>query len=190
MITYFHKHHIIPKHAGGSDDPSNIVKLTVEEHAEAHRILFEKYGRWQDYAAWQGLSKQVDNQEMRRLVASLSAQERMRKLVSDGKHHWLGGEIHRAKVANGTHHCLGGHHAKKLVAEGKHNFVGGEIQRKSNRKRIAAGTHNLLGPTSNQQRLSQGTHPSQMSKTCEHCGKTVSVGMFARWHGSRCKFRS
>ena len=30
---------------GGSDDPSNIVLLTVEEHAEAHRLLFEKYGK-------------------------------------------------------------------------------------------------------------------------------------------------
>lgn len=29
-----HKHHIIPKHMGG----------TIEEHAEAHRQLYEKYG--------------------------------------------------------------------------------------------------------------------------------------------------
>ena len=38
-----HKHHIIPKHMGGTDDPSNLIELTVEEHAEAHKILFEKY---------------------------------------------------------------------------------------------------------------------------------------------------
>lgn len=45
MSQLKHKHHIIPKHAGGSDDPSNIVVLTVEEHAEAHRKLYEKHGR-------------------------------------------------------------------------------------------------------------------------------------------------
>ena len=39
-----HTHHIIPKHAGGTDDPSNLVQLTVEEHAQAHKELFEKYG--------------------------------------------------------------------------------------------------------------------------------------------------
>ena len=50
-----HLHHIIPKHVGGSDDPTNLVKLTVEEHAEAHRLLYEQHGRWQDYVAWQGL---------------------------------------------------------------------------------------------------------------------------------------
>lgn len=56
MKTIKHKHHIIPKHAGGSDHPDNLVELTVEEHAEAHRQLYEKYGRWQDRVAWLSLS--------------------------------------------------------------------------------------------------------------------------------------
>ena len=52
-----HKHHIIPRHMGGTDDPSNLVELTPEEHAEAHRKLYEEHGYWQDYVAWQGLAK-------------------------------------------------------------------------------------------------------------------------------------
>jgi hypothetical protein len=56
-----HKHHIIPKHAGGSDDPSNLIELTPAEHAEAHRLLYEQYGRWQDEVAWKGLSKIDEN---------------------------------------------------------------------------------------------------------------------------------
>ena len=52
-----HKHHIIPKYMGGTDDPSNLIELTVEQHAEAHRLLYEQHGRWQDYVAWQGLAK-------------------------------------------------------------------------------------------------------------------------------------
>ena len=51
-----HKHHIIPKHAGGTDDPSNFIELTVEEHAEAHKKLYEQYGRIQDKVAWLGLA--------------------------------------------------------------------------------------------------------------------------------------
>ena len=58
-MSIYHKHHIIPKHMGGSDDPSNLIELTVEEHAEAHRKLFEEYGRWQDELAWKGLSQQI-----------------------------------------------------------------------------------------------------------------------------------
>ena len=51
-----HKHHIIPKHAGGTDDPDNLVELTIEEHAEEHRKLYEKHGKWQDKLAWMGLA--------------------------------------------------------------------------------------------------------------------------------------
>lgn len=51
-----HKHHIIPKHMGGSNDVSNLVELTIEEHAEAHRILYETHGHTQDKVAWLGLA--------------------------------------------------------------------------------------------------------------------------------------
>jgi|DEB0MinimDraft_3_1074331.scaffolds.fasta_scaffold20521_4 hypothetical protein len=63
-MTIYHTHHIIPKHAGGTDDPSNLVQLTVEEHAEAHRRLYEEYGRWQDKLAWQGLAGMVGREEI------------------------------------------------------------------------------------------------------------------------------
>lgn len=59
-----HKHHIIPRYMGGSDDPSNLVELTVEEHAEAHRILWEKYGHWQDRLAWLGLLNIIDKDQI------------------------------------------------------------------------------------------------------------------------------
>lgn len=59
-----HKHHIIPKHMGGTDDPSNLIELSVEEHAEAHRKLYEQHGRIQDKLAWQGLAGIIQNQEL------------------------------------------------------------------------------------------------------------------------------
>ena len=58
-----HWHHIIPKHAGGTNDLSNLVLLTIEEHAEAHRVLYETYGRWQDRVAWLSLSGIMKNKE-------------------------------------------------------------------------------------------------------------------------------
>lgn len=59
-----HKHHIIPKHMGGSDEPSNLVLLTVEEHAEAHRVLWEQYGRKEDELAWKGLAGIIGKEEL------------------------------------------------------------------------------------------------------------------------------
>jgi len=49
---------------GGTDDPSNLVELTVEEHAEAHRILFEQYGRKEDELAWKGLAGIIGKEEL------------------------------------------------------------------------------------------------------------------------------
>jgi hypothetical protein len=63
-MTIYNKHHKVPKHMGGTDDPSNIEILTVEEHAEAHRILYEQYGCWQDEIAWKGLSGIVGKDEI------------------------------------------------------------------------------------------------------------------------------
>ena len=90
-----------------------------------------------------------------------------------GIHHWQNGNAPNAD----------GKLNKKLVEEGRHNFLGPDL----NNKRIAEGTHNFVGSDSNQKRLAEGRHPSQMKKTCEHCSKEVSVGMYKRWHGDNCK---
>lgn len=73
MKQVLHKHHIIPRHAGGSDDPSNLVELTIEEHAEAHRMLYEQYGRDEDRLAWKGLAGLIGKDEMVRAKASLNS---------------------------------------------------------------------------------------------------------------------
>jgi len=42
-ICYVERHHIIPRCMGGSDDPSNLVELTAEEHYVAHQLLVKMY---------------------------------------------------------------------------------------------------------------------------------------------------
>lgn len=92
-----------------------------------------------------------------------------------GIHHWQNGN---APNANGALN-------KKLVEEGRHNFLGPE----HNQRMIAEGKNPWVGPAGNLAQLAAGTHPSQKKKVCEHCGKQVSIGMFARWHGDRCKLK-
>ena len=59
-----HRHHIIPRHMGGTDDPENLVFLTPEEHAKAHQELYEKYGKLEDYLAWKGLAGFMGKEEI------------------------------------------------------------------------------------------------------------------------------
>lgn len=61
-----HKHHIVPKYLGGDDSPINIIELSPEEHALAHKKLWEEYGNWQDHLAWKGLSGLISGDECQR----------------------------------------------------------------------------------------------------------------------------
>ena len=50
MINY-HLHHIVPKHAGGTDDPSNLVKVNKAMHAFLHRLRYQETGDYYDCCA-------------------------------------------------------------------------------------------------------------------------------------------
>ena len=41
---YSERHHIVPRHLGGGDEPSNLVRLTPEDHYFAHLLLAKIHG--------------------------------------------------------------------------------------------------------------------------------------------------
>jgi hypothetical protein len=53
---------------GGTDDPSNIIELSVEDHAKAHLDLYEKYGTEYDRIAYESLMKRLPKEEIVRQV--------------------------------------------------------------------------------------------------------------------------
>lgn len=46
-----HKHHITPKHAGGTDTDDNLTYLTEREHRIAHYLLWKIHNNYKDYCA-------------------------------------------------------------------------------------------------------------------------------------------
>ena len=120
-----HKHHIVPKHMGGTDEPENLIELTVEEHAEAHRKLFAEYGHWQDYVAWQGLAGLITKEELVKQVQSQAAKARIEKYGNpwSGVRTWGNFSIneefrkHVAVLANAPDAIA---KKKKTMAENKH----------------------------------------------------------------------
>jgi hypothetical protein len=48
---------------GGTDEPSNLMEVTTEEHAELHLALYLEHGRWQDWVASQGLAGIIGHEE-------------------------------------------------------------------------------------------------------------------------------
>jgi hypothetical protein len=73
-----HKHHIIPRHEwkvrfgnlDGFNAPDNIANLTVEQHSQAHLLLFELHHRTQDKEAYLGLSGMIGKEELLRRKSS------------------------------------------------------------------------------------------------------------------------
>lgn len=75
-----HKHHIIPRHEWktrfgnlqGFNAPDNVVWLTVEQHAQAHKWLWENTGNKYDRLAWMVLSGTIDSDNATRIASSLA----------------------------------------------------------------------------------------------------------------------
>ena len=83
-MTIYHTHHIIPKYMGGTDEPDNLVTITVEEHAKMHLELYEKYGDYRDLLAYQGLSKQINQDELLSRLYSENGKNMVKKRKENG----------------------------------------------------------------------------------------------------------
>jgi hypothetical protein len=76
---------------GGSDNPSNLAVVTIEQHALLHKQLWEDLNHWEDKVAWQMLSGQISRQEAIKLAQSEGAKNRKKKFGQEnhfyGKKH-------------------------------------------------------------------------------------------------------
>ena len=107
-MTVYHRHHIVPKHAGGTDDPSNLIQVTVEQHAELHFTRYLEYGELGDWLAAFSLSGQISH-------AEASAEARREWIARNPEHHAQAGRKggcapcsdHSKAVATQTARALG-----------------------------------------------------------------------------------
>ena len=187
-------HHIIPRHAGGTDDPSNLISLTPEEHAEAHRELYEQYGRVQDKVAWMGLAKLATNKEIiAELLAQPKSEEHKRKISEAHKgmsKPWVVGANVGAKKG-----VLKTDEHRQNISKGKL----GKPNPKLIGNRNAAGPHKVrteahldaVKKALNTNEVKQKISNSWASKpivTCPYCGKQGKEGHnMNRYHFNNCK---
>lgn len=74
-MSIYHTHHIIPKHMGGTDDPENLVKVTVKKHAQLHKQLWEDLGNWQDKVAWLALEGLISSGEATQIAILMGSKK-------------------------------------------------------------------------------------------------------------------
>jgi len=145
-----HKHHVIPKHAGGTDDPSNIVELTIEEHAEAHRKLYEEHGRWQDRIAWHALSGIIGHKEawyQKICEASKMAREKIAEMyTSEDRSRWRKNAWENATEEQREKH-------RQAVSKGRTGIKLSEEHRQAMSERMTGEGHPLWGVPWDEERL-------------------------------------
>lgn len=69
-----HNHHLLPKHLGGTDDPSNIVKgISVTRHAMFHYANWQLRGSEGDRIAYKALAGLIGKEEIVEMVLSFAS---------------------------------------------------------------------------------------------------------------------
>lgn len=181
-----HAHHIVPIHAGGTNDESNIVFLTIEEHALAHKELFEKYGRWQDKIAWQMLSGMIGKEEAIHIAQKNSDKS------------WIKTPEGRELLRAAQKRCKDSGRKPDPWNKGLTKNDDIRLQKSSELAKLhmAQGRLNCIGDHLRGKTFND-THKKNLSETakkrpkikCEHCGKEMIKQMYVRWHGDNCASR-
>lgn len=81
---YLERHHIIPRHAGGTNNKENLVKLSLKDHMLAHKIRYEVHGNQYDRSAYSYMSGQFAEAK-RAICAANGAKSKGRKLTEEHK---------------------------------------------------------------------------------------------------------
>ena len=178
-------HHIDGNHK--NNNPNNLVAVSIQEHHDIH----QSQGDWGACSAIL-MRMKISPDELSRRASEYGIQR-----TKEGKNAFSGGRITREgnakRLANGTHNFLKRPDGTSMISDlhaagkGSSDPLVIEKLRAKAKLQMVAGKCAFVGPTNNLKRIANGTHPSQIKKTCPHCGKTCDVANYSKWHGDKCK---
>ena len=188
---YVEKHHIIPRALGGSDDPSNIVKLTAREHFVAHLLLAKMYGgkMWhaanimsncrrytsKDYAY---VRKRHALEISKRHKGKIVSQEMRDKISQDTVRH---AKISKALKGRSKtpEHCF------NLSKANKGKKLSDETKAKISIANTGAN-NSMYGKTHTNPSRQKISESNLQRVTCPHCNKEGGIAAMHRWHFDNC----
>ena len=155
---------------GGTNDPDNLIELTVTEHAAAHKRLFELHGKIQDYVAWQGLEGRISKEEAIRILASRPHTDEHKANISKALRGKPKTDDHKQALRK----------QKVWTVEGKQRLAEASSSRK-----------NMLGKKQSAEaklRISLAAK-NRPDVECPHCGVLMGINNAKRYHFDKCKKR-
>jgi hypothetical protein len=202
--TYTEKHHIIPRSLGGSNEHTNLVKLTAKEHFVCHLLLTKMTTgvakRQMCYAAWQ--MTLIKNRN--RYTPNSRVYEILKKKLSQSYKGVPKTEEQKRKLSEsmkgrpGRAHTMEHRNYMSLLYKGKPksyaSFAGKQHTEETKKKQSIRkqGKNNPMygrtqtDETKNKISLKQKGVPKPRY-ICEHCGANIGgKANYIRYHGDNC----
>ncbi len=170
---------------GGTNDQSNIVELTIAEHADAHNLLYCLHGKYQDKQAerlllnWDTFEEsQKGMLDYGRTLAWESSKKpksvEHRKKLSESK---LGVPVHSKE------------HKLKLSKRMTENNPSTWKSVKEKRREFFKNNNPVHTPEGLES-MRRGVIKSRSVKhKCLYCDKLVDMANLKRWHNNNCKHK-
>jgi hypothetical protein len=154
---------------GGSDNPSNLKKVTVEQHAEEHRLLWEEYNKQEDYIAWKALSGQISSAEAR--IMAVKSSNTGRKQTKE--------HLEKRMEAIAKHRAKHGHSTlgKKLGPASEERKL--KISKANKNNQYALGTKRT---EESKKKQSEAAIKREILE-CPKCGAKMQKANLSRYHG-------
>ena len=192
--VYTEKHHIVPRSLGGSDDQSNLVKLTAREHFVCHRLLVK-------------MTSGTDKRKMSRALWALTNMDKV-----GGRHRTTSRIFQR--IREDYINTLKGTPRPKEVRDKIRASNTGKVQSEETRRKRAESRTGFRNSDDTKRKMSESakqrwtntvddSERSQKIKaarakqqivtvqvTCPHCGKVGGNRIMPRYHFDNCKFKT
>lgn len=166
-----HKHHVIPKSRGGTDDSENLIIVSPYDHALIHALDFLEGGPRFDFRheAWPLLPN-----ELREALRAEQSKRMSERIVSDAT---------KVKI---------GESSRKRMLAGLASYVASFNKDKSKSKSHKINIGNALRgvPKSETHRAAMLLHLQNLNSVlmvCPHCGKKGKGPSMKKWHFDRCR---
>ena len=191
---YVEKHHIIPKSLGGSNNSSNLVKLTAKEHFICHLLLIRmtegKSRIKMRYAAWMMVK---NNPYQNRTVITGRKFQLLREQMILANKERPGPNLGIAmsdETKQKLSKSLKGKNTRPKTEEHKQKLRAPKTEEHKKALSLSRIGKSWGHKHSNETKAKMSTWQKGIPKptlTCEHCNKTISDLNYKRWHGSNCK---
>lgn len=195
---YTELHHIIPRSLSGSNDASNLVKLTAREHFICHWLLTKMH-------AGEARGKMINalylmqgkNRHQVRYINSKvysTLREEYSQYISNlnkGRVQPLTENIKQKAAQTGRKRASFSDEWKAKMSASKvgenNNRYGVEVSEET-RQKIGDKIRGRKQTTEEKARRAEANKGKvKPKKLCPHCGQMIAVNTYPRWHGINCK---